>query len=59
MEKSNKVVHLRLLFTYLRQNLFNIKKHLALLLKNIWPFLEGLNKDGVPNYLKGMTFRNF
>ena len=59
MEKSNKVVHLRLLFTYLHQNLFNIKKHLALLLKNIWPFLEGLNKDGVPNYLKGMTFRNF
>ena len=34
--KSSKVVHLRLLFTYLHQNLFNFKKHhLALVLKKI------------------------
>ena len=33
--KNNKVGHLRLLFTYLHQNLFNIKKHLALVLKKI------------------------
>ena len=32
MEK-NKAVHLRLFFTYLLQNLFNIKKHHALVLK--------------------------
>ena len=32
--KNSKVVHLRLIFTYLHQNLFNIKKHLALVLKN-------------------------
>ena len=35
--EKNKVVHLRLLFTYLHQNLSNIKKHLALELKNICP----------------------
>ena len=28
--KNNRVVHLRLLFTYFYQNLFNIKKHVAL-----------------------------
>ena len=33
--ENNKEVHLRLLFTYLYQNIFNIKKHLALVLKKI------------------------
>ena len=33
--RNDKAVHLRMLFTYLHQNLFNIKKHLALLLKKI------------------------
>ena len=33
--KNNRVVHLRLLFTYLYQDLLNIKKHLALVLKKI------------------------
>ena len=33
VEKNKKEVYLRLLFTYLNQNLFNIKKHLALVLK--------------------------
>ena len=33
VEKNNKTVHLRLLFTYLHQNFFNIKKHLTLVLK--------------------------
>ena len=37
VEKNNKAVHLRLLFTYLHQNLINIKKHLALVLKKNWP----------------------
>ena len=31
-EKNNKLVHLRLFFTFLYQNLFSIKKHLALVL---------------------------
>ena len=31
--KNNKAVHLRLLFTYLHQNLSSIKKHVALVLK--------------------------
>ena len=35
--EKNRVVHLRLLFTYLYRNLFNIKKHLALVLKKISP----------------------
>ena len=36
MEKNiYKAGHLRLLFMYLHQNLFNIKKHLALVLKKI------------------------
>ena len=30
VEESNKTVHLRLLFTCIHQNFFNIKKHLAL-----------------------------
>ena len=38
MEKDNKAVHLRLFFAYLHQNLFNIKKHLALVLKKVCPF---------------------
>ena len=33
VEKNNKAVHLRLLFTYFHQNLFNIKKHISLVLK--------------------------
>ena len=33
VEKNNKTMHLRLLFTYMHQNLFNIKKNLVLLLK--------------------------
>ena len=32
LEKNNKAVHFRLLFTYLHQNVFNIKKHLGLVL---------------------------
>ena len=35
VEKNNQVVHLRLLFTYPHQHLFNIKKPLALVLKKI------------------------
>ena len=35
VEKSNKAVHLRLVFTYLHSNLSNIKKHLVLVLKKI------------------------
>ena len=35
VQKNNRVVHLRLLFTYLYQNFSNIKKHLALILKKI------------------------
>ena len=35
VEKNNYLVHLRLLFTYLHQNVFNIMKHLALVLKTI------------------------
>ena len=35
--KNSRVVHIRLLFTYLYQNLFNIKKHLALVLQKICP----------------------
>ena len=37
VEKNNKAVHLRLLFTYLHQNVFNIKKHISLILKKICP----------------------
>ena len=37
LEKNNKVVHLRLLCTYLHQNLSNIKKHLTLILKKNCP----------------------
>ena len=33
MEKNMKARYLRLLFPYLQQNLFNIKKHLALVRK--------------------------
>ena len=35
MEKNNKAVHLRLVLTYLFQNLFNTKKQFALALKKI------------------------
>ena len=34
VEKNN-AVHLRLLFTYFHQNIFSIKKHLALVLKSV------------------------
>ena len=37
VERNNMGVHLRLLFTYLHQNLFNIKKYLVLVLKKICP----------------------
>ena len=37
VEKNNKAVHLRLLFTYLHQNVFNIKKHISLIIKKICP----------------------
>ena len=36
VEKNNKAVHFRLLFTYLLENIFNIKKHFALVLKNLF-----------------------
>ena len=36
LEKNKKVVDLSLLFTNLNQNLFNIKKHLGLVLKKIF-----------------------
>ena len=39
VEKNNEVVHLRLFFTYLHQNFFNIKKHLALALKKICSYI--------------------
>ena len=35
MEKNNNGVHLKLLLTYLHQNVFNIKKRLTLVLKKI------------------------
>ena len=37
LEENNNTVHLRLFFTYLHQNVFNIKNHLTLVLKNICP----------------------
>ena len=37
LEESNNAVHLRLLFTYLHQHVFNIKKHLTLVLRKICP----------------------
>ena len=37
VKENNKAVYFRLLFTYLHQNLLNIKKHLALVLKNACP----------------------
>ena len=37
VERNNKAVHLRLLFTYLHQNIFNIKKYISLILKKICP----------------------
>ena len=38
VEKNNKTMRFRLLFTYLRQNVFNIKKYLGLVLKKICPY---------------------
>ena len=37
VEKNNKVVHLRFLFTYLHHNLFNVKKHISLVLNRNFP----------------------
>ena len=39
VEKNNMAEYLRLLFTYLQQNLCNIKKQLTLVLKKICPLL--------------------
>ena len=39
VEKNNMAEYLRLLFTYLHQNLCNIKKQLTLVLKKICPLL--------------------
>ena len=38
VKKNNKAIYLRLLFTYLHQNLSNIKKHLALVFKKRFPW---------------------
>ena len=38
VEKNNKAVHLRLVLSYLFQNLLNIKKHLAWAFKKNCPF---------------------
>ena len=37
MEKNNKAAHVGLLFTYLHQNLFNIKENFALVIKKNCP----------------------
>ena len=37
LEENNNAVHLRLLFTYLHQHVFNIKNHLTLVLRKICP----------------------
>ena len=37
VKKNNKAVHLRLFFTYLHQNRFNIRKHFVFVLKKNYP----------------------